>query len=120
MAVVRVRWHGRYRHSARAYAVSIDLRIRAYVRDGETVELPVESGRHSIHTMNGWCGSPMVVFEAAPGETLEFECDCGPRMSFVFIPLAMFWSMLFPSRYLSLDLVDRLTSPFTPSTPFPQ
>jgi hypothetical protein len=68
-----------YRDGLRKYLVMLDGKQVAKVRRGETVEIPVASGRHEIHLKIDWCRSPSIEFDAHAGEVIKlFVEPAGP------------------------------------------
>lgn len=62
----------------------------------ETVEIPVDPGRHTVQVRNGRNSSPTRSFDAVDGETVAFRCS-GKR----FLPLFLL-SFAIPSLALTL------------------
>ena len=88
-------------------AIGVEVRRGTYdvVVDGErvgslelndTIELPVEPGRHTLQVRNGRNSSRARTFEAAEGEVVAFRCS-GKRILPIFLA-----SFVVPSLALSL------------------
>lgn len=56
------------------FPVSVDDKVVGTIRVQETMELPVETGRHTIRLGSGRHLSPTRSFEIAEGETVSFWC----------------------------------------------
>jgi hypothetical protein len=56
------------------YPVSVDGKPVGQIRSQETMELPVESGRHTVKLGSGRHISPTRTFEIADGEMVSFWC----------------------------------------------
>ena len=65
-----------------AYDVLVDGRRAGSVEMNETIETPVEPGRHTLQVRNGRNSSRPETFDAAEGEVIAFRCT-GKR----FLPL---------------------------------
>ena len=88
-------------------AIGVEVRRGTYdvMLDGERVgslelndpiEIPVESGRHTLQVRNGRNSSRTLTFDAAEGEIVAFRCS-GKR----FLPIFLL-SFVVPSLALSL------------------
>ncbi|MBO0693469.1 MAG: hypothetical protein J2P58_11275 [Acidimicrobiaceae bacterium] len=56
------------------FPVEVDGKVIASLRSMETVELPVEAGRHTVRLGSGRHVSPARSFEIADGEMVSFWC----------------------------------------------
>ena len=88
-------------------AIGVEVRRGTYdvVLDGErvgsvemndTIEIPVEPGRHTLQVRNGRNSSRTQTFDAPEGETVAFRCT-GKRILPIFLA-----SFVVPSLALSL------------------
>jgi hypothetical protein len=74
-AILRVKRERRGRRDRlRSYSVVVDSEVAAKIRPGQTVELPVAQGAHSVQIAIDWARSPELGVEVAPGETVELRC----------------------------------------------
>jgi hypothetical protein len=64
------------------YEVVLDGAPAGSVEMNQTIEIPVEPGRHTLQLRNGRNSSSTETFEARPDETVAFRCT-GKR----FLPL---------------------------------
>lgn len=71
----------------RPFEIILDGTVVATVPAGETVELPVDVGHHSLRLREGHRVSPDRPFDATDGETIAFACH---GSWFVLIYLASF------------------------------
>ena len=78
------------------YEIVVDGQPAGSLEMNETVELPVEPGRHALQVRNGRNSSRTHTFDAAEGETVAFRCT-GKRFLPVFLA-----SFVVPSLALSL------------------
>ena len=78
------------------YEVMVDGKRVGSVEMNDTVELPVEPGRHTLQVRNGRNSSRTLTFDAAEGGTVAFRTT-GKR----FLPIFLA-SFLFPSLALAL------------------
>jgi len=78
------------------YDVMVDGARVGSVELNDTLELPVEPGRHTLQVRNGRNSRGRRTFEAADGDTVAFRCG-GKRPLPIFLA-----SFLVPSLALSL------------------
>ncbi|MBV9413867.1 MAG: hypothetical protein JO363_02720 [Solirubrobacterales bacterium] len=83
------------------FDVVIDGKRVGSLELNETIETPVEPGRHTLQVRNGRNSSPVRTFDAAEGEIVAFRCS-GKR----FLPIFLA-SFFVPSLALSLHRVER-------------
>ena len=79
-----------------AYDVLVDGKPAGSVEMNDTIEIPIEPGRHTLQIRNGRNSSRTQTFDAADGEVVAFRCT-GKRFLPIF--LASFFA---PSLALSL------------------
>jgi ABC-2 type transport system ATP-binding protein len=74
--------------------MEIDGRVVASLAGGQTVELPVESGNHSLHvTSMRFLSSPEMPFVAVEGQVTGFSCRARPGHPF-FVQRSLFWLLV--------------------------
>ena len=56
------------------YDALVDGKFAGSVKMNETIDIPVQPGRHSLHVRNGRNSSRTKIFDAADGETVAFRC----------------------------------------------
>jgi hypothetical protein len=78
------------------YDVVVDGKPAGSLELNDTIELPVEPGRHTLQVRNGRNSSRTLTFDAAEGATLAFRCG-GKRILPIFLA-----SFVVPSLALSL------------------
>ncbi len=78
------------------YEVVLDGERRGSVDMNDTIEIPIEPGRHTLQVRNGRNSSGIQTFDAAEGEIVAFRCT---GKSFLPIFLA---SLFVPSLALQL------------------
>jgi hypothetical protein len=78
------------------YDVVVDGQSAGSLAMNATIEIPVETGRHSVQVRNGRNSSRTQTFDAAEGETVAFRCT-GKR----FLPIFLA-SFIVPSLALTL------------------
>jgi hypothetical protein len=78
------------------YDVEVDGKRVGLLDMNDTIETPVEPGRHTLQVRNGRNSSRAKTFDAADGETVAFRCT-GKR----FLPLFLA-SFVLPSLALVL------------------
>lgn len=75
LGTIRVtREPGVWRDRLRAYSVVVDSQAAGKVRRGQTLELPVAPGAHSVQIAIDWARSPALDVEVAPGQTVDLRC----------------------------------------------
>ena len=78
------------------YHALVDGERVGTVEMNDTIEIPVEPGRHTLQVRNGRNSSSTQTFDAAEGETVAFRCT-GKRILPIFLA-----SFVVPSLALSL------------------
>ena len=78
------------------FDVLVDGKHAGSVEMNDTIEIPVEPGRHTLQVRNGRNSSGTQTFDAAEGEVIAFRCT-GKR----FLPLFLA-SFVVPSLALKL------------------
>jgi hypothetical protein len=78
------------------YDVLVDGKPVGSIEMNDTIEIPVEPGRHTLQVRNGRNSSRPETFNAADGEVIAFRCT-GKRFLPVFLA-----SFVVPSLALSL------------------
>ena len=78
------------------FDVMVDGERVGSVEMNNTIEIPIEPGRHALQVRNGRDSSGTRTFEAAEGEIVSYRCT-GKR----FLPIFLA-SFVFPSLALSL------------------
>jgi len=78
------------------YDVLVDGKRAGSVELNETVDIPVESGRHTVQLRSGRNSSRTKTFDVAEGETASFRCS-GKSILPIFL-----LSFVVPSLALSL------------------
>jgi hypothetical protein len=99
-AMVVVRRTTSYADRLRAYRIEIDGVVIGSVRAGQSLALPVKSGRHSIALRIDWCGSGNVEFEVRKDEQAVF--DCGSNLAGWRMLLALVYVIFRTRDYLWL------------------
>jgi hypothetical protein len=56
------------------YDIVVDDQISGSLKMNDTVEIPVEPGRHTLQIRSGRCSSRSKSFTAAEGQTVAFRC----------------------------------------------
>ena len=78
------------------YDAMVDGERAGSVEVNETIDIPVEPGRHTLQVRNGRNSSRTKTFDAAEGEIVAFRCG-GKSILPIFL-----LSFVFPSLALSL------------------
>ena len=69
------------------YDIVVDGRRAGSLEMNDTIEMPIESGRHTLQVRNGRNSSRIQTFDAAESQTIAFRCT---GKSFLPIFLASF------------------------------
>ena len=67
-----------------AYDVVVDGERLGSVEMNDSIEIPIEPGRHALQVRNGRKSSSTETFDAAEGETVAFRCT-GKRFLPIFL-----------------------------------
>lgn len=81
------------------YDILVDGQPVGSVEMNDTVEIPIEPGRHTVQIRDGRKSSRIEPFDAAEGETVAFRCT-GKRFVLLFLA-----SFVIPSLALVLKRV---------------
>jgi hypothetical protein len=81
-----------YADRLRAYTVKLDGNKAGEVRNGETKDIQIPSGQHTLALKIDWCGSNTVGFEASDGDVVTFYANSNLRGPKLF---ASIWHALF-------------------------
>jgi hypothetical protein len=94
-AVISIRRSsGHYQDATRSYRIDVDGRQVGHLKPGESMEVPVAVGGHSVVARIDWSGSPAVHVDLGDGDELHL----------VVKPSANGWTKLFSrSGWLSLE-----------------
>ena len=103
LATIRLTRTTYFPDTLRAYRIMVDGMEMARVKGGESVEIPVSPGTHSVVVKIDWCGSPTLDFTVRTGETIEFECESNLRGLRIF--WVHFYILFMRDRYLALTRV---------------
>ena len=63
-----------YRDRLRNYKIIIDGQNYGEIGNGETIDIDIESGQHTMYLKIDWCRSNKIDFHVLDNEILEFEC----------------------------------------------
>jgi ABC-2 type transport system ATP-binding protein len=92
-ATVRVTRTGQGQGGGRPWEVLVDGVVVDSVNRGETRELPVEPGHHTLRVRSrGIFGSPERSFEAADGHVVGFSCRARPKHPFI-VQRSIVWTI---------------------------
>jgi hypothetical protein len=80
------------------YDIVLDGQRAGSLKMNNTIEIPIEPGRHTVQVRNGRKSSQTQTFDAAEGETVAFRCT-GKR----FLPIFLA-SFVVPGLALKLKL----------------
>jgi len=56
------------------FEITLDGRVVADIERGDTIELPLEPGRHTLRIRTGRYSSRSKTFDSADGAVVEFRC----------------------------------------------
>jgi hypothetical protein len=103
-AIVRITRSSSYADRLRSYQILIDGREAARVKAGQSLEISVSPGSHSVVAKVDWCGSNTINFDVGAGHTACFECASklpGPRLL-----LALVYVVFMKNQYLTLAQIE--------------
>ena len=92
------------------YDIVVDGQPAGSLKMNDTIEIPIEPGRHTLQVRNGRNSSQTEVFDAAEGETVAFRCT-GKR----FLPIFLA-SFVIPSLALKLKREQARKGPIKPAS----
>jgi len=94
-----------YADCFRAYKIILDDTEVAEIRNGETKQIPVSEGKHSLRIRIAWCGSHRKQFTVVADEDPVFQVSSNLRGLRLLLTL---WHVLFArNSYLVLRQLSR-------------
>lgn len=101
MASLTITRDSGYADRLRAYQVVLDGERIGEIRNGETKEFSIASGKHVLSLKIDWCGSETAEFVVTPEEKPVFQVKSGLRGNRAYLSL---WYVLFArNSYLVLE-----------------
>ena len=98
--MIRMRRTTSYADGLRAYRIVVNGQEVARVSPGQSVDIPVRPGTHSVVAKIDWCSSPTLTCSVKPGEVAHFEC--GNNLRGFRIVSALFYAVFLRDQYLTL------------------
>lgn len=95
-----------YRDKLRSYKIIIDDEYISDIQSGETLDLEIPEGKHTIYLKIDWCRSNKINFYKSNNENIEF--DCGNSMDGWRIFISLLYVSFFKDKYLRLKMRDRI------------
>jgi hypothetical protein len=84
----------------RKYQILVDGTELGTIKNGETVSLPIQPGRHEVKLKIDWAYSPPLEIDAPPGGTVKLRAR--PKAN----PLtALYYTLVAKEQYLLLEPV---------------
>jgi hypothetical protein len=63
-----------FTNSLSKFKIVVDGKEVGTIADGDSVQIPIAPGGHSLRLRSAWTGSPTVAFSLGEGETIQFTC----------------------------------------------
>lgn len=95
-----------YGDSLRNYKIKIDGNIVGEIADGQTVDLDVTPGEHTLWLRIDYGGSKKISF-TVPDTKKTIHFRCRSKMVGARAWLAIFYGIFLPHRYIELELLDK-------------
>ena len=99
-SIIRVTRTKSYADRLRAYRILVDGVECARLHAGDSIDIPVASGSHTVIAKVDWCGSTPVNLTTDSNSTTTLECASNLQGLRIF--LAIFYITLFRDQYLTL------------------
>jgi hypothetical protein len=109
MALLKIVRDSGYADRLRAYTVVLDGQEAGKVGNGETVELPISAGQHSLSLKIDWCGSNTIAFTALEDDVITFDARSNLRGPRIFA--ALWFALAARDSYIVLDIRRHEPSP---------
>jgi hypothetical protein len=103
MASLKIVRDSGYADLVRFYEIVLDGKRVGKIWDGDTTELTLSPGQHSLSMRIDWCGSKTIPFTVEEGSSILFEVKNSCRG--VRIPLALWYFIFAKNSYLRLTRV---------------
>jgi hypothetical protein len=97
-----------YANMARRCSILVDDKHVAYVSHGETIEIPVDDGDHTVVAKMDWCRSTPLAVSVQPDSTVKLRTGCYAKGFGLY--LAIIYIMI-PGWYLYVEPAEELTVP---------
>lgn len=92
-----------HRDKSRNYEIIIDGEICDKIKNGETKNIDISPGHHTINLKIDWCRSNTIEFDILDNETIEF--DCGNSMHTWRILFSLIYVTFLKNKYLWIKRV---------------
>ena len=99
-SVIRISRVTSYADRFRRYRILVDGVDRAQISAGQTIEIPVTAGEHSVVAKIDWCGSPTMKLTVDSDSVVSLECASNLQGMRVF--LVSFYVLFYRNHYLAL------------------
>ncbi len=96
-----------YYDKYRCYEIIIDGMLYGNIGDGETKEIDVVEGSHSIYLKIDWCRSNELIFIESKDKFIEFEC--GNSVKGLKKILTLLYISFFKNKYLYIKYKDSIS-----------
>ena len=74
MTSVKISRISEFASKFRKYKIIVDGDNMGTIKDGKTVEIPVQPGEHELYLKIDWCRSNKITFNIADEEQVQFRC----------------------------------------------
>ena len=102
-AVIRVSRTTSYADRIRAYRIFVDGTEVARLNAGQSVDVSVSAGSHSVVAKVDWCSSRTLSLNIRDAETVHLECESNLKGLRIF--LAFIYALFLRDQYLTLERV---------------
>lgn len=106
--ILKVSRQDEFRDTIRSYKIILDDIYCEDIKSGETKDLEVTPGNHTIYLKIDWCRSNKIDFYVSNNEIIEFEC--GNSMSGWKILFALIYITFLKNKYLWIKIKNKVSS----------
>ncbi|MBU3218274.1 hypothetical protein LL033_26145 (plasmid) [Clostridium estertheticum] len=96
-------YHDKYRY----YDIFIDGILYGNIEDGETKDINIEDGDHSIYLKIDWCRSNELIFVESKNKLIEFKC--GNSVQGLKKLLNLLYISILKNKYLFINFKDSIS-----------
>ena len=96
-----------YYDKYRYYDIFIDVSLYGNIENGETKDIDIKDGDHSIYLKIDWCRSNELIFVESKNKLIEFKC--GNSVQGLKKLLGLLYISIFKNKYLFINFKDNIS-----------
>jgi len=104
--MIRLSRQSTYEDKFRNYEIIVDGIHYGDIGDGETKEIDIQHGKHSISLKIDWCRSNELIFVESENRLIEFQC--GNSMQGLKKLLILMYISILKNKYLFINIKESI------------